>query len=144
LHRGLSRADGRAFFEMRAKSVMTPSDYMLLQRVYASWQLFGVVIAPAVTLAIAHTSCVRSDRSALAFFAIAATSLAGALTHLLLLTLPINVTSRYWTVMPDQFEAARRLWELSHAVAAALTLIALVAALAVALRSGEKTAVAVS
>jgi len=41
-------------------------------------------------------------------------------------TYPMNVASRNWTVMPENFAAARRQWEYSHAVNAVLTLVALV------------------
>jgi hypothetical protein len=42
-------------------------------------------------------------------------------------TYPMNVASTNWTVMPQDFEAARRQWEYSHAVNAVLTFAAFVA-----------------
>ena len=41
-------------------------------------------------------------------------------------TFPVNAATQSWTVMPEAFEAARRQWEYSHAVSAALTFLALV------------------
>jgi len=39
----------------------------------------------------------------------------------------MNVASDNWTVAPEDFEAARRQWEYSHAVNAVLTFMALIA-----------------
>jgi hypothetical protein len=42
-------------------------------------------------------------------------------------TYPMNVASNNWTVTPENFEAARRQWEYSHAVNAVITFVAFVA-----------------
>jgi hypothetical protein len=39
----------------------------------------------------------------------------------------MNVASNNWTVTPENFEAARRQWEYSHAVNAVVTSVAFVA-----------------
>lgn len=117
-------------FEMGSKMALSPSDYMIVQRIYAGWQTFGTVIGLALALALAQTYLVRSNRRALILSAVALLSLAGALADFLLFTLPVNVATRYWTVMPEPFETARRQWEYSHAAAAVLTFTALIAPLA--------------
>jgi hypothetical protein len=40
---------------------------------------------------------------------------------------PMNVASNNWTVTPENFEAAQRQWEYSHAVNAMITFVAFVA-----------------
>lgn len=117
-------------FEMGSKMALSPSDYMIVQRIYDGWQTFGTVIGLALALALAQTYLVRSNRRALILSAVALLSLAGALADFLLITLPVNVATRYWTVMPEPFETARRQWEYSHAAAAVLTFTALIASLA--------------
>jgi hypothetical protein len=41
-------------------------------------------------------------------------------------TYPMNVATNNWTITPQDFEAARRQWEYSHAVNAVLSFVALV------------------
>lgn len=45
-------------------------------------------------------------------------------------TYPVNVATRFWTIAPMPFEAARRQWEYSHAGAAMLTFAALISIIA--------------
>lgn len=126
---------GAHLFEMSAKMALSPSEYMIVQRIYAGWQTFGVVIGLALVLALLQTYLVRGSRRALAMSAVTLLLLTGALADFLLFTLPVNAATRYWTVMPEPFETARRQWEYSHAAAAVLTFVALLASLASTLSS---------
>ena len=118
---------GAHLFELPHKMALSPAEYMAVQQIYAGWQLFGVVIAIALVATLANTMLVRANRRAFlwslgAFLALAATQgVFWAFTY------PVNVVTRFWTIAPEPFEAARRQWEYSHAASAALTFAALVA-----------------
>jgi hypothetical protein len=118
---------GAHLFELPNKMSMAPADYMVVQRIYADWALFGTVHAVAFLSTIAHTVLVRRDRRAFAYSAVAVIGLAAALAVFVVFTYPINVASQFWTVTPQPFEAARRQWEYSHAAAAVLTFASLIA-----------------
>ena len=119
---------------------MSPVNYMTVQKIYAGWQLFGLVIGVALGATFAQAITVRSDRRAFQFALAALVCLALALADLFAFTYPVNVATHFWTAMPDNFEAARREWENSHAVAAALTFLALTATTWSALAHGQQAA----
>jgi hypothetical protein len=118
---------GAHLFELPNKMAMAPADYMVVQRIYAGWQLFGIVHAVAFLSTLAHTVLVRSERAAFAYSVVAVIGLAAALAVFAMLTYPINAASEFWTVTPQPFETARRQWEYSHAVSAVLTFASLIA-----------------
>lgn len=125
---------GAHLAELTTKMALPPGDYMVVQRIYAGWALFGipVFIALLATLAQALASPAgRLDRAlALAAFA----SLAATQVIFWMFTFPMNVASRNWTITPPEFEHARRQWEYSHAASAVLTLCAFVLLLTAAVR----------
>ncbi len=125
---------GAHLFELPAKLALPASEYMTVQRIYDGWQLFGFVIGAALLLALAHAYLVRRSRPALIAAIVGFVALAAALADFVLFTLPVNVATAFWTVAPEPFEAGRRQWEYSHAVAAVLTFVALIATLASILR----------
>jgi hypothetical protein len=118
---------GAHLFELPSKMAMAPPDYMVVQRIYAGWALFGIGHAVAFVSTIAHTVLVRRERLAFAYSVVAVVGLAAALAIFIMFTYPINVASQFWTVTPEPFEAARRQWEYSHAAAAVLTFASLIA-----------------
>jgi hypothetical protein len=117
---------GAHFFELANKMAMSPSEYMTVQKIYAGWSSFGVAIVAALLLTLLHTFMVRPDRTAFLLSLVAFLCLAVAQGVFWTFTYPMNVASNQWTVAPADFEAARRQWEYSHAVNAALTFAALV------------------
>lgn len=129
---------GAHLFELPAKMALSLSDYMTVQRIYDGWQFFGLVIAVALILALLQAYRVRREPRELVPAVIAFLALAAALVVFLLFTLPVNVATSFWTVAPDPFEAARRQWEFSHASAALLTFVSLLAALSSLLRSSSQ------
>ncbi len=98
--------------------------------------MFGipVFIALIATLAQAATSPMgRADRmlAAAAFALLCATQVL-----FWVFTFPMNVASKNWTIMPPDFELARRQWEYSHAASAVLTLCAFLLLLTATVRLG--------
>src|SRR5262249_40348686 len=118
---------GAHFFELANKISMSQPDYMIVQKIYAGWSFFGIAVIAALLLTLIHTFMVRSDRTAFFLSLTAFLCLAATQGIFWTFTCPMNVASNNWTVTPADFEAARRQWEYSHAVNAALTFVALVA-----------------
>jgi hypothetical protein len=118
---------GAHLFELPNKISLPPDQYMTVQRIYAGWALFGIPIIAALLLTLAHTVLVRAEPTA--FWLSLAAFVCLVLTQAIFwtFTYPMNLASHNWTVMPENFEAARRQWEYSHAVNAILTFAAFVA-----------------
>jgi MFS family permease len=117
---------GAHLFEMFNKMALPPAEYMVVQQIYAGWALFGIAIAAALALTLAHTLMVWRHPAArwpslLAFLAIVATQVI-FWTY----TYPMNALTQNWTVMPQDLESARRQWEYSHTLNAGITLVALI------------------
>ena len=100
---------------------------MIVQKIYAGWQLFGIVIGVALLATLVHTILVRANRTAFALSLAAFLALTATQVVFWAFTYPVNVATRFWTVPPQPFEAARQQWEYSHAASAVLTFAALVA-----------------
>jgi hypothetical protein len=117
---------GAHFFELANKMSLSMAEYMTVQKIYAGWSFFGIAIAVALLLTLMHTSMVRADRTAFVLSLTAFLCLAATQLIFWMFTYPMNVASNNWTATPEDFEAARRQWEYSHAVNAVLTFVALV------------------
>ena len=118
---------GANFFELTNKIAMSQPEYMTVQKIYAGWSFFGIAVMAALLITLIHTFMVRSDRPAFFLSLAAFLCLAATQGIFWMFTYPMNVASNNWTVVPADFEAARRQWEYSHAASAVLTFIALVA-----------------
>jgi hypothetical protein len=130
---------GAHISELANKMSMSVAEYMTVQKIYAGWSLFGIVIITALLLTLTHTLTVRSDRTACVLSLTAFLCLAATQAIFWMFTYPMNVASSNWTVTPEDFEMARRQWEYSHAVNAVLTFVAFVAiTLSVLTNKGER------
>jgi uncharacterized membrane protein len=118
---------GAHFLELTNKIAMSQPEYMTVQKIYAGWSFFGIAVIAALLITLIHTFMVRSDRPAFFLSLAAFLCLAATQGIFWMFTYPMNVASNNWTVVPADFDAARRQWEYSHAVSAVLTFIALVA-----------------
>ena len=117
---------GAHFFELANKMSLSTAEYMTTQKIYAGWCFFGVAIIAAIIFTLTHTLMVRAERAAF-FLSLTALLCLGA-TQVIFwtFTYPMNVVTNNWTISPQDFVAARRQWEYSHAVNAVLTFLALV------------------
>jgi hypothetical protein len=118
---------GAHLFELPHKMALSTAEYMTVQQIYAGWELFGIVIAIALLTTLTNTLLVRADRRAFTWSLVAFLALAATQGVFWAFTYPINVATRFWTISPKLFEAARRQWEYSHVASAVLTFVALVA-----------------
>jgi uncharacterized membrane protein len=128
---------GAHFFEFANKMSMPPSEYMTVQKIYAGWSLFGVVIFAALLLTLLHAFLARNDRTPFLLSVAALLCLVATQAVFWIFTYPMNVASNNWTVTPADFEAARRQWEYSHAVNAGLTFAAFIALAGSVIRSAN-------
>jgi hypothetical protein len=117
---------GAHLFEFPNKMSLAPAEYMTVQNIYAGWALFGIAILAAIALIATHAFLVRADRTAFRLALVALACLAASQLVFWAFTYPMNVASSNWTRMPENFEAARRQWEYSHAVNAIIMLAAFV------------------
>src|SRR5262245_39462864 len=122
-------APGAHLYEIANKMSLSESEYVVVQKIYIGWWIAGLLLPLAllVNLALAY-----SERNLLALAAAAL-----ILTNLIIFyffTYPVNVTTRNWTLMPDNWEALRRQWEYSHAVNAAVTFAAFCLSILAALK----------
>jgi hypothetical protein len=113
-------------FELPRKIALSPAEYMTVQQIYAGWELFGIVIVVALLATLANTLLVRADPRAFVWSLVAFLALAATQAVFWAFTYPVNVATRFWTISPEDFEAARRQWEYSHAASAVLTFIAFI------------------
>jgi hypothetical protein len=118
---------GAHLFELPNEMALSPAEYMTVQKIYAGWALFGIVIVVATVTTLAQAVLVRADRTAFALALGGLLGLVGTQVVFWLFTYPMNVASQFWTITPEPFEAARRQWEYSHAASAFLTFAALIA-----------------
>lgn len=108
------------------KMAVAPEAYMVMQRAYDGWALFGIVIFGALLTTALHTIMVRRQR--VAFWLSLGAFLLIVVTQVIFwtYTYPANAVTSNWTVVPENFEGWRQQWEYSHAVNAVLTLAAFV------------------
>ena len=117
---------GAHFFELANKMSLSTAEYMTTQKIYAGWSFFGVVIIAAIVFTLMHTLMVRAERTAFLLSLTALVCLGATQGIFWTFTYPMNVATNNWTISPQDFEAARRQWEYSHAANAVLTFVALV------------------
>ena len=117
---------GAHVLEMGPKLALAPEQYLAVQGLYAGWNRTGFVLAAALILALWHAGATWGVRWARWLSLGAAVALAANLVVFLLATYPVNIATRNWTVMPQDFARARAQWEYSHAANAGLVLLSLV------------------
>jgi hypothetical protein len=116
---------GAHFFELVNKMSLSTAEYMTTQKIYAGWSFFGVAIIAAILFTLTHTLMVRAERTAFLLSLAALPCLGATQVIFWTFTYPVNAATSNWTIIPQDFEAARRQWEYSHAVNAVLTFAAL-------------------
>jgi hypothetical protein len=134
----LLAASGAHLFSLGSKMRLSPQDYMVAQRAYDGWALFAIPILAALLLTLWHSYLVRRDQTAALLSLVAFLCLVATQVVFWTFTYPMNAASRNWTVMPENFEAARRQWEYSHAASAVLNFAALATVTFAAVRGARR------
>src|SRR5262245_24072069 len=116
---------GAHLAELPNKIGLPSEQYMLVQGIYAGWDLFGLAGLGALIFTAAHTILVRGNLAA--FFCSLTAFLCMVATQLIfwLFTLRMYLASADWTMTLAAFAAAHRQWEDSHVASAVLTFAAL-------------------
>jgi hypothetical protein len=114
-------------FELPRKLTLGMAAYFTVQRIYAGWNLFGIVIL--VQFGALLLLAIQSAGEYFVFrpVCVALALLVAAQALFWLYTFPANVATRNWTVVPPDWEALRRAWEYSHAGGALCQLLGLCA-----------------
>jgi len=107
-------------FELLNKINLPREDYLTVQHIYNGWALLGFAVVGALFSASVLTVLVRDNSRMFWLTLTAAICIALGLVVFFLFTYPVNMATLNWTTMPDNWEALRRQWEYSHAIAAVL------------------------
>ena len=112
--------------ELPNKINLSRDAYLIVQQIYSGWALLGIVVFGALlsTLALTIFTRHRGREFKLALFGFL--SLVASQAVFWVFTYPTNQETRNWTVLPQVWEPLRAQWEYSHAVGAALNLLAFV------------------
>ena len=121
---------GAHVLELPNKIHLDQAQYVAVQQIYRGWALLGIVLIAALLADLLSAVLARSQRMPMLFAASAAVLLGVTLAVFFIWTFTVNQVTNNWTVAPDDWEALRATWEYSHATNAALTFLALCAAVA--------------
>jgi hypothetical protein len=116
---------GAHLFELPNKIGLDEQAYFTVQGIYQGWSLFGIVLFGALVANLAAMIVVRQQAAPLWLALAALVLMAATLAIFFIWTFPANQATRNWTIVPENWQALRRLWEYAHATNAVLTFIAL-------------------
>jgi hypothetical protein len=107
-------------FELPHKMALSGNEYLTVQQLYRGWALFGIPAVCGLALTAVLAMLVRGQRLPFRLTLMAEACIALSLGVFFLFTLPVNKKTVNWTVLPDQWESLRRVWEYSHVAGALL------------------------
>lgn len=115
---------GAHLFALPNKIGMDETDYFVAQRIYDGWAVLGVVLIGAIIANAAAAIASRRQAWPAALAGLAALLMVATLAIFFAFTFPANQATANWTTAPDDWQALRRQWEVSHAVNAVITFAA--------------------
>ncbi len=107
-------------FDMLGKLRLTPEEYMGVERLQHGSLLFVVAGAMALAAIGLHAFLVRSNAVAYGWSLAALASVGAAQLLFWSVAYPVGVETEGWTLLPADFDSARRQWEFAFAAAGAL------------------------
>jgi hypothetical protein len=110
--------------ELPNKIRMPRDAYLTVQSIYRGWQFVGIVVVGALVSTFLLMQV--ADASAFAPALIAFLCIVATQVVFWVLTFPVNLRTRNWTNLAGDWLRLRRRWEFSHALSAALNLVAMV------------------
>jgi hypothetical protein len=116
---------GAHLLELPNKIDLPRDAYLTVQGIYAGWTWLGIADLAALVLNVVLAIRLRRHRLAVYFAWTAALCFVVFFAIFFLWTFPTNRATANWTAVPDDWIVLRRDWEYSHAVNAAVMLIAL-------------------
>lgn len=118
--------------ELRPKMTLTREQYLTVQQLYAGWSVSAVVIVVEFLGVVAACTIYWRDARLRPFLLSALGTLVAGQVIFWAFTFPMNQITANWTVLPPDWQFARRQWEYSH-LAGAICQVTAVVMLIVAL-----------
>lgn len=118
---------GAHLFALPNKIGMSQEAYFIAQSVYSGWALFGIVLFGALAANVTLAIMARGRPMIVILASIAAICIAATLVIFFIWTYPANEATANWTVATANWQQLRAQWEVSHAINAAVTFVALCA-----------------
>jgi hypothetical protein len=114
-------------FELLNKMPLDQQHYFTVQGIYRGWALFGIPIFGALIALLVLVILLRHQPCPMGWALVAFLAIAGTQAIFWTWTYPANVATNNWTEVPANWQALRANWEYSHAAAAGLDIIAMIA-----------------
>jgi hypothetical protein len=130
--------------ELPNKIGLPRDEYFVVQQIYRGWALLGFVVVGELAATLALAILVRHREREFAPASAAFLCVLAAQVLFWTLTFPANQATANWTVAPENWEALRAQWEHSHAAAAVLNVVALVALILAVLARPERERLSVA
>jgi hypothetical protein len=111
--------------ELPNKFGLPEGEYLVVQKIYRGWSQLAYLLAVELIAMLAVAWLARGEPRVLWPPIVAILCLIGAQAVFWTFTFPANVATANWTTVPDDWQALRRSWEYSHAVGAALQVLAM-------------------
>lgn len=127
-------APGAHLYELANKMQLARNEYFVVQSIYNGWWIAGLLLPLAFLFNLALAWVLSDDRIARYLALGAALCIAANLIIFWFYTQPANAATTNWTVIPENWVALRKQWEVSHAVNAGITLLAFGMTIAAAIR----------
>jgi hypothetical protein len=118
---------GAHLAELPNKIELAAAEYLTVQQIYRGWGLFGVVVVVAIVSTLVLTVMLRRTPRTFRLTLIALLCIVGTQVVFWTSTYPANQATGNWSMLPPNWIDLRAQWEYSHAVSAALNVVALVA-----------------
>jgi hypothetical protein len=119
---------GAHLLELPKKMKLDDQAYMTVQQIYSGWAFAGIMLVAAIASNLWLAIRSRPQTASAALAGLATALLVATLISFFIWILPANQATAQWTSAPDNLATLRSQWELTHAVNAVLTLLALMAA----------------
>jgi hypothetical protein len=117
---------GAHLAELGQKITLSAHDYLIVQRLYQGWALFGIVVVCALISTARLAIISRGERRTFALTLTAFLCIAATQVVFWVFTQPVNRMTHNWTDLPVNWVQLRARWEYSHAAGAILNLAALI------------------
>jgi hypothetical protein len=115
---------GAHLFALPNKIGLSQPEYLTAQSIYYGWAILGILWPAGAILSAALAFLIRQQGLPFWLAALAALCFVAMLIVFFVWTFPANQATENWVVLPENWETLRRQWEYSHAVNAALALLA--------------------
>lgn len=120
--------------ELPNKIGMSGEHYFIVQRAYDGWNRLAYLLAVELFGMLGVAVLYRAEPRVLTPALVALACLLAAQATFWTWTFPANQATANWTVQPDNWEAWRRQWELSHLAGAGFQALAMAALVVAVLR----------